>query len=1261
MSMKRLMLKFVSILVLLSIKMNLFAYDFEVDGLCYNKKSDTEVEVTYRSGTGGDYSGNLIIPTTTTYNGTKYIVTSIGKRAFAECSGLTGELSIPNSVISIDSWAFYGCSGLKGDIIIPNSVTTIGEYAFSDCIGFDGSLQLPSNLTTIEKRTFNNCCFLKGQITLPNSITKIGDYAFYRCSSLTGNINFPKSIVSIGAGAFSGCIGLTGDLSIPNSVTNIGRHAFSECVGFDGYLTLSTSLTTIDEGVFYNCSKLKGSLVIPNTVTTIGHSAFRGCTGFGGTLSLSSSLMIISDWAFYGCSALKGNLSIPNSVTKIGKSAFGLCSGFDGNIIIPNSLTTIGQYSFYECRGFNGRIVLPNSITSLELGAFSGCRNIVLVDSYIENPFEIANSVFELSNDAILQVPSQTINKYKELSGWSKPFKEIKERESVISSYTLSIIVAGNGSASYDGTNIRSKTSTFSINEGTNATISFSADNGYRIKSVKVNSSDVTSSVSNNQYTISNIQSNTTIEVEFEAIPNGIDITQYVSAVSIGGAITQINNLINSGSQLNWTFSNKSTESVTLNSLQLIDGLSGTAGNIMAVNQVVDANSSVSYTTTIGAAGIHTPVTCRFRYTYNGNEYSADAVYSDVQSYTLSIKATGNGQVKYNGNIVRNSTKSYSVDRLSSAILTITPDDGYQIKSVKVNNSDVTSRVYSNSYTISLILSNQSVEVEFEAKPPTTYTLSIRATGNGSASFDGTAIRSKTSTFTLNEGASATISFSPDNGYRIKSVLVNSSDVTSSVSSNKYTISNISKNTDVEVVFEKIPSSFTLSITATGNGAVSYDSKTIRSKTESFTVTEGTNIVISINPDSGNRVKSVKADGTDVTSRVSNNQYTISNISKNVSVEVEFQEELKSFESEGLNYTVVSYDDKTIRLSKSEFGTVLEVPATVTYQDITWKVAGIDNAALTNSEELAAIIWNPTAAFTESVSNPNLLLYVKSVSYAPESIKNVIVNGTADEIVLTDAASGNNFYCPKEFTAKKISYTHNYGMITGIGESRGWETIALPFDVNKISHSSKGELTPFANWRSGDSKKPFWLMSYGIGGWTNASNIKANTPYIISMPNNQDYKAEFRLSGNITFSSENVTVKKSDNLQTGNYGGNTFTPNFSNTDNSGYLALNVNNDYVSYNGGSAEGSTFVVNLRPVHPFEAYMTSTSKTRSTISINGDMATGIEDISVLMDEIKGLRIYNLKGQLIKVEQDKNLDEVRRCLPAGVYIVNGKKLIIK
>ena len=362
-----------------------------------------------------------------------------------------------------------------------------------------------------------------------------------------------------------------------------------------------------------------------------------------------------------------------------------------------------------------------------------------------------------------------------------------------------------------------------------------------------------------------------------------------------------------------------------------------------------------------------------------------------------------------------------------------------------------------------------------------------------------------------------------------------------------------------------------------------------------------------------------------------------------------------------VNYTVVSVDERTIRLAKGSYGITLEVPAKVSYQDVEWTVTGIDNGALSNNPDLAAIIWNPDVVFTEQVSNPNLLLYVNQTQYAPNSIKNVVVNGNANSITLTDAASGNNFHCPQAFTAQKISYTHNYSMKTGIGEARGWETIALPFDVQKVTHESKGEIVSFANWRSGDSKRPFWLMQLSGNGWTMATSIKACTPYIISMPYNDEYKAGFLLNGRVTFSAENVNIPKTENLSTVNYSDRTFVPTFSGMEKSNdVLALNVVNDIERVTGGSTEGSMFERNLRPVHPFEAYMTSTSSTRS-IAIDEGMATGIiELINTLSDE-SDLRIYNLNGQLIKVEEGRSLDEVMRELPAGVYIVNGKKMIIR
>ena len=105
-----------------------FAHDFEVDGIYYNKNADgTSVTVTYRGNSfneySDEYSGNVVIPSSVTYSGNTYAVTSIGDYAFSRCSGLTS-ITIPNSVTSIGSGAFYSCRGLTS-ITFPNSVTVL--------------------------------------------------------------------------------------------------------------------------------------------------------------------------------------------------------------------------------------------------------------------------------------------------------------------------------------------------------------------------------------------------------------------------------------------------------------------------------------------------------------------------------------------------------------------------------------------------------------------------------------------------------------------------------------------------------------------------------------------------------------------------------------------------------------------------------------------------------------------------------------------------------------------------------------------------------------------------------------------------------------------------------------------------------------------------------------------------------------------------------------------------------------------------------
>ena len=90
------------------------AHDFEADGIYYRitSKSNSTVEVTYKGSSWYSYhdesTGSVVIPSTVSYNGNKYSVTSIGHSAFYTCDEITS-VAISNSVKDIGPQAFYGC------------------------------------------------------------------------------------------------------------------------------------------------------------------------------------------------------------------------------------------------------------------------------------------------------------------------------------------------------------------------------------------------------------------------------------------------------------------------------------------------------------------------------------------------------------------------------------------------------------------------------------------------------------------------------------------------------------------------------------------------------------------------------------------------------------------------------------------------------------------------------------------------------------------------------------------------------------------------------------------------------------------------------------------------------------------------------------------------------------------------------------------------------------------------------------------------
>ena len=281
-------------------------YDFKV-GQLYYEITDTvtrEVAIVPEISSYPYYNnaptGTITIPATVVNGGNTYSITSIGKYAFSNCSGLTS-INIPSSVTKIGDDAFYNCTSLTS-VSLPNGLESIGSnyhYPYDSNGAFEGCTSLTS-------------------ITIPNSVTSIGYSAFSRCSGLT-SINIPNSVTSIGEWAFSRCSGLT-SITIPNSVTIIRESAFSRCSGLTS-MTIPNSVTIIRESAFSRCSGLT-SINIPNSVTSIGERAFYGCSGLNSVTVHWQRPLRIDRNVFDSIVLNRVKLTVPQGTASLYQSAY---------------------------------------------------------------------------------------------------------------------------------------------------------------------------------------------------------------------------------------------------------------------------------------------------------------------------------------------------------------------------------------------------------------------------------------------------------------------------------------------------------------------------------------------------------------------------------------------------------------------------------------------------------------------------------------------------------------------------------------------------------------------------------------------------------------------------------------------------------------------------------------------------------------------------------------------------------------------------
>ena len=335
------------------------------NGFMYEEK-ESEITIT---GYVGDKT-EVVIPGE--INGKK--VTTIGDRAFGECTSLTG-VTIPDGVTGIGNWAFSLCVNLTS-ISLPKSLTSIGSWGFS-ATGLT-SITIPENVRSIGCGAFYACKLKK--VVLPEGITRISSRTFAMCSNLT-DITIPDSVTSIDEGAFCGCDKLD-SIVIPDSVIEIDVRKKGEPLNVNRWPAFSRGVTIIcsKNSAAYKYAKdnnlpikLMPKPAKKGTILTVPSKKIKVKATSSSKKNPTVAVMKITN-------KKAKKLTIPSTV-KVGGVTYKVTAvasqAFKGNknltnITIGRGITKIGNEAFAGCKNLKKITVTAGNLTTIRKSAFKG-------------------------------------------------------------------------------------------------------------------------------------------------------------------------------------------------------------------------------------------------------------------------------------------------------------------------------------------------------------------------------------------------------------------------------------------------------------------------------------------------------------------------------------------------------------------------------------------------------------------------------------------------------------------------------------------------------------------------------------------------------------------------------------------------------------------------------------------------------------------------------------------------------------------------
>ena len=850
------------------------------------------------------YSGKVVIPATVTYGGITYTVTEIGYNAFDESPLLTS-LTIPNTVTYIDNCCMYYKS--LRELIMEDGDTGLDWGA--DSSPFRGqpieTLYLGRNLLEGGNGDDIFGTSLK-TLTIGDHVTSLYFRLCYDCKNLT-SVHLGANVTSMGSQVFANCTSLTSiNLSVCSKLSTISVNTFYGCTALNSVI-LPSGLTFIDDGAFIDCTSLK-SIALPQGLTTIEWSAFEG-SGLT-SISLPSSLTSIGGYAFNNCAQLR-DVIIEDGDTELGIDYDSSSPAFENSPIdsmyVGRNIVRLGDSSCspdlnntsLRALAFGDKVTklgtwmnytnltsvyFGKNISILEEDAFSGCTSLKHIDM----------------TSKLTAVPDGTFSNCTSLESVVFPANvtylggELFEGCTSLKSITIPRSVTEIGySAFYGCTSLKdvvfedgasnlvleeyAVSSTFyqcpidSVYLGRNLK---TKENYYPLFPKSLTKLTIGSSVSKqwNYQTFQNCTGLTRIYPLWEQ-PITTKKNMFPNAVYSNATL-----LVPGGTVKKYQATAAWNQFANIVPTAIGVMMTATEGGTLRLgDEVVSGDTKLLQVKPNSVLTFEIEAEDEYyleSLTMNGEDVTAqivDGKWTPVDlSEDLEVVATFVEKPYYNVTVTASAggiavVGSESVIWGSGTTVTLTANEGHELISVTVNGEDKTTDLVEGVLTLNDIKENKTVVATFQKFR---YTVTASECENGSIQL---------STTEVEWGDDATITLLPAAHYEVASVSVNGENCTALLEGNSLTINDIKQAVTIGATFRL--QTFTVSATSNAGGSVQLSGNT---------AVWGSGVTVVIVPDDEHFLESLTVNGEDVTSDVTDGQYTITSVESDTEVTVTF-------------------------------------------------------------------------------------------------------------------------------------------------------------------------------------------------------------------------------------------------------------------------------------------------------------------------------------------------------------------------------------